>query len=226
MARSADQVADAARAYSQRGTLFASDLSPLTGGMCQMFTRTCAGAPSGAPDASGAWRAARYRHTRGTAPRGALVYWLGGSRGHGHAAVSEGGGYVWSTDIKREARVDLVSIAYLSARWSNLDYQGWSEDTNGVRISGLTVAASVDESLVVSLAQMAPGRSGSDVRDLQYALRRAGMAAYNPSGVTGYFGDETRKMVAAFQRKQGWSGSDADGLPGPVTLQRLGLHVR
>lgn len=35
------------------------------------------------------------------------------------------------------------------------------------------------------------------------------------------FTDYTLKNVQAFQRAQGWRGSDADGYPGPVTWQRL-----
>ena len=35
------------------------------------------------------------------------------------------------------------------------------------------------------------------------------------------FTETDRKAVAAFQRAQGWSGSDADGFPGPETLRRL-----
>lgn len=35
------------------------------------------------------------------------------------------------------------------------------------------------------------------------------------------FTDTDRKAVQAFQKAQGWSGADADGLPGPETLKRL-----
>ena len=42
-------------------------------------------------------------------------------------------------------------------------------------------------------------------------------------GATGYYGDQTRAAVAAFQRKQGWTGPAADGLPGPQTFAKLGL---
>ncbi|WP_052848182.1 peptidoglycan DD-metalloendopeptidase family protein [Streptomyces avicenniae] len=44
-----------------------------------------------------------------------------------------------------------------------------------------------------------------------------------PSGATGFYGDETKAACRAFQRDQGWSGGDADGLPGPETMRRLGL---
>ena len=67
----------------------------------------------------------------------------------------------------------------------------------------------------------APGISGSHIVVLQRALIARGFGI--PAGATGYFGSQTRAAVAAFQRAQGWSGSGADGIPGPKTLSRLGL---
>lgn len=66
-----------------------------------------------------------------------------------------------------------------------------------------------------------PGVRGSHVAAMQKALIARGFAI--KSGATGMFGSETRSAVAAFQRAQGWSGSGADGIPGSVTLNRLGL---
>jgi peptidoglycan hydrolase-like protein with peptidoglycan-binding domain len=63
--------------------------------------------------------------------------------------------------------------------------------------------------------------SSANVRALQQALIARGFAI--PAGATGKFGGQTRAAVAAFQRSQGWSGSAADGQPGPGTLARLGL---
>ncbi len=67
-----------------------------------------------------------------------------------------------------------------------------------------------------------PGARGEHVKQLQLALMKRGVRI--PSGATGLFGSETRAAVAAFQRSQGWSGSGADGVPGPVTLARLGVR--
>lgn len=51
--------------------------------------------------------------------------------------------------------------------------------------------------------------------------------ALNAKGVTVAKGDDYSQAVvdavAAFQRKQGWSGSGADGIAGPETVKRLGL---
>ena len=63
----------------------------------------------------------------------------------------------------------------------------------------------------------------SQVRVLQKALISAGFAI--PAGATGNYGPQTTSAVAAFQRAQGWSGSEADGIAGPETLRRLGVST-
>lgn len=65
------------------------------------------------------------------------------------------------------------------------------------------------------------GASGTAVKNLQRALIRRGYTI--PAGATGYFGTQTKKAVQRFQRRQGWSGGAADGIPGPTTMRRLGL---
>ena len=67
-----------------------------------------------------------------------------------------------------------------------------------------------------------PGARGAHIKALQQALITRGIRI--PSGATGFYGNETKRAVAAFQRSQGWSGSGADGVPGKVTLARLGLR--
>jgi peptidoglycan hydrolase-like protein with peptidoglycan-binding domain len=59
------------------------------------------------------------------------------------------------------------------------------------------------------------------VYDLQNALIAKGYSI--PAGPTGYFGTRTKQAVAQFQRSLGFSGDQADGIPGPQTLRRLGL---
>lgn len=74
------------------------------------------------------------------------------------------------------------------------------------------------------LENLLTGRRNVDVRIFQERLRaiKGGkFARLNPSGATGFYGDETRAMCAAFQRDQGFTGQGADGLAGPVTVDRL-----
>lgn len=65
-----------------------------------------------------------------------------------------------------------------------------------------------------------PG-NGRLVYDLQNALIAKGYSI--PAGPTGYFGTRTKKAVKKFQESLGFSGSQADGIPGATTLRRLGL---
>ncbi|HYN56337.1 MAG TPA: peptidoglycan-binding protein [Motilibacterales bacterium] len=58
---------------------------------------------------------------------------------------------------------------------------------------------------------------------LQRALITTGYSI--PAGATGKYGDQTTAAVAAFQRAQGWAGSQADGIAGPETLRRLGVSI-
>ena len=72
----------------------------------------------------------------------------------------------------------------------------------------------------------APGHSTLTTEQttrLQRALISAGYSI--PAGATGKYGAQTTAAVAAFQRAQGWSGSQADGIAGPETLRRLGVST-
>lgn len=103
---------------------------------CQEFTRRALGVGGGAPSAIAAWRAVakRDRHPSRTPPAGVPVYWSGGK--YGHAALSAGDGYVYSTDIKRRGKVDKVPLALIEQRWKGYRYLGWARTINGVRIYG------------------------------------------------------------------------------------------
>ena len=65
-------------------------------------------------------------------------------------------------------------------------------------------------------ALFAYGARNEAIRSMQDRLIGAGYGI--PAGATGYYGDQTKAAVAAFQRDQGWSGSDADGIVGAQSL--------
>jgi len=58
----------------------------------------------------------------------------------------------------------------------------------------------------------------ASTRLIQQALRARGFA----TGVDGWYGRRTTAAYAAYQRKLGYSGINANGLPGPSSLTRLG----
>lgn len=66
-------------------------------------------------------------------PRGVPLAWSGGSNGHGHRAVSLGGGLVGTIDAPSMGRVGIVPLAWFEQHWG-LKYLGWSETISGVKI--------------------------------------------------------------------------------------------
>lgn len=63
------------------------------------------------------------------------------------------------------------------------------------------------------------GSRGKEVTAIQEELKARGLFTV---GVTGYYGEETRKAVLRFQKQQGISQT---GIAGPVTLKALGISV-
>jgi hypothetical protein len=115
-----------ARTQSKQGPKFGT-------GLCLQRVRICYGIPALAADAIGAWNIAQTKHrvTDPTSiPRGFPVFWSGGSDGHGHIAISAGGGKCWSTDIERPGFFDYVDITEIRAKWG-LTLLGYTEDLNG-----------------------------------------------------------------------------------------------
>jgi hypothetical protein len=104
-------------------------------GMCLQQTRMWAGIPARYLNASTAWRNTNNRHPgdRTNVPRGAAVYWTGGSRGFGHIALSVGNGKVRSTDAGGRGKVATVDLGWVERAWG-LDYAGWAWDINEVTI--------------------------------------------------------------------------------------------
>jgi hypothetical protein len=103
-------------------------------GMCLQWTRLQFGVGPSAPDATAGWAAATKRHPGDrNPPVGVPVWWTGGSSGHGHVAVSLGGGKIRGTDSPVRGQIGTVPLDYPSGVWG-LKYAGWSEDINGVTI--------------------------------------------------------------------------------------------
>ncbi|QWF23369.1 CHAP domain-containing protein [Nocardioides sp. LMS-CY] len=109
-------------------------------GQCLGWAREQAGIPSKYAAATTAWRHASGRHTgNATPPRGAAVYWTGGSSGHGHVAISLGNGLVRSSDAGGSGTVATVPIRYFDREW-DLEYAGWAGSINGYAIPGVAIA--------------------------------------------------------------------------------------
>ncbi|MEU2248756.1 peptidoglycan-binding protein [Streptomyces sp. NPDC019224] len=66
-----------------------------------------------------------------------------------------------------------------------------------------------------------PGRSNSHVDRLGKQLVKKGYGAHYRSGPGPRWTEADRRNVEAFQKAQGWRGTEADGYPGPETWRRL-----
>lgn len=88
----------------------------------------------GAADAEDGWRAARKKVATSdpyAIPAGYPVYFLGGTHDFGHAAVSAGSGYIFSTDQPSPGVVGKVPISNVTRGWG-LTLAGYViEDGNG-----------------------------------------------------------------------------------------------
>ncbi|MEU0397935.1 N-acetylmuramoyl-L-alanine amidase [Streptomyces sp. NPDC006208] len=85
----------------------------------------------------------------------------------------------------------------------------------------------VDLSRLVAAARSDPAKAGtpvtySGVRTVEAALVDAGLLAKRYSD--GHFGRATVQAYAAWQRKLGYSGTAADGIPGRTSLTKLGTR--
>lgn len=139
-------------------------------GMCMKWTRTMLGRDSvgdvdrdGDADAVDGWKSCKHRHPDDrNPPAGVPVFWSGGSKGHGHAALSLGGGMIRTIDRPTSGRVGTVPLSDPERAWG-LHYLGWAEDIGGLLIP-LDAPAKVDPKPLT-----APGR----IARARLLLRRA-----------------------------------------------------
>lgn len=109
--------------------------------MCMQWTRLMFGIGAvgdfdgnGRANAVDGWKSCRHRHPGDrNPPAGVPVFWSGGSRGDGHAAVALGGGMIRSIDRPRAGVVGTVPLSDIERSWG-LTYLGWAEDIGGVLI--------------------------------------------------------------------------------------------
>ncbi|MFJ9694937.1 peptidoglycan-binding protein [Kitasatospora sp. NPDC101183] len=66
-----------------------------------------------------------------------------------------------------------------------------------------------------------PGANNANVTRLGEMLIKRGGGRFYSVGAGPRWSDADRQAVAAFQQAQGWSGGDADGIPGPTTWTYL-----
>lgn len=199
-------------------------------GMCLRFVRTCLDVDAKYRTARIAWShvAVADRHGGRRPPPAVPGWWAVGL--NWHVALSAGGGNFWSTDIREPGQIDLVTGATIERAWG-ARWLGWSETINGRRIwiAPPPVADRVSLARLVEAFQTDPHRAQGrgvhepDVRVVEAALRREGLLDTRWAG-DGYAGTATRHAYARWQRRCGYRGAAADGIPGAASLRRLGAE--
>lgn len=105
-------------------------------GYCLKYTRTWLGISSKEPDAATAWKNATGKHPGDKKPpRGAPVFWTGGSKGYGHIAIARGND-MRSTDVPTSGKVGNGDGSEPRKKWGHT-YVGWAEGFNGQTIPWL-----------------------------------------------------------------------------------------
>jgi len=133
-----------------------------TPGMCLRHCRTWADIAALYGTAAEAWQHTDRRQFTRNPPRGAFVFWTGGSKGYGHIAVALGGGLVRSTDAGGTGVVATRTIAWFDANWPSQNYVGWTDNVNGVTVPGV-----IDTRDEIDMADMAELRAmmREEIRD-------------------------------------------------------------
>lgn len=199
---------------------------------CLVFVQDCFDVPARQPSAGAEWIHAQGRHIvqhGSEIPAAVPVHW-DTSGPSDHIATSIGGGLCLSTDVARTGKVDIVSIDSITRNW-NCRLQGWTEYLEGVRIwtppkpghLPQVSLAYVDEAAHKDpQSKQGHGVHPIHVRRLELALRGEGLL--NRYYGDGSYGSATIAAYAAWQRRLGYSGKDANGIPGMQSLKALGAR--
>ncbi|MCM3127919.1 MULTISPECIES: peptidoglycan-binding protein [unclassified Paenibacillus] len=104
--------------------------------------------------------------------------------------------------------------------WSGSDADGYPGPTTWQRLFEI-VGSNPNVSAFPGTHFFGNGANNEYVTAMGKRLIAKGYEEYYVVGAGPKWSDADRNACAAFQRAQGWSGSDADGIPGPSTWSRL-----
>ncbi|MEU4986565.1 peptidoglycan-binding protein [Streptomyces sp. NPDC021969] len=178
----------------------------------------------------------------GTAPSGGtparyrvtingLQYGYGAHGSHvtrvGEALVAAGFGDAYEVGPGPEwtdADTECYAAYQRSLGYTGADADGVPGETSLRRLLGTLPGKTTSTSKAPTFpgrAAFGPGKRNAHVTRLGEALVAKGYGRYYRVGPGPSWSDADRNAVRAFQRAQGWRGSDADGYPGPETWRRL-----
>lgn len=189
-------------------------------GQCLMYSRTWLEIGSQNPSAAAAWANATYKHPGDrSVPKGAPVFWTGGSRGFGHIAIVTSPGdnpTIRSTDVTYAGVVNEVQLSWFDSHWPGLKYAGWAESLNGVIIPWLHGQQSQTGSQYdhgdVYVAKLKQGTKDSDsVARLAYRLKNHQKmpGSHKPQQIHHNYNQDMLEAVRYWQRNI--AGKDVKG---------------
>lgn len=193
-------------------------------GQCLRTVRQFYKVPSKYWSAAASWQAADHKHYTNDGrdcPRGTPVWWTGGSRGAGHVAISCGGGVCITTDWKEPGRLSYARIDDITSQWG-LDFKGYTREVNDVVVWRPKPPRLPGD--VVRLSNLKRGKRNDDVLKVKKRLRQKGYRGFLVTSRK--YGGGIQKAYAKYQRRLGYSGSDANGIPGTTSLKKLGFVVK
>lgn len=211
------------------------------GGYCQGVACDIEGVVPFGRSAIIAWHNVPEEHKiHGKVVAGGMVYFddpnVADTNEFGHATFGVEKGYVWSTDILKHGRLDLVHYTVITKHWG-MRLLGTINSTPSQALHMapvLTVpvakpAASL--SALIRAAHLDPARpqgavtpgSKDDVLLVEHALVKVGYMSNQ--FVDGSFGTITKGAYAKWQRACGYKGNEALGVPGQDSLTKLAVRT-
>ncbi|MFE5740361.1 peptidoglycan-binding protein [Streptomyces celluloflavus] len=107
------------------------------------------------------------------------------------------------------------SAKYVPYRYKNVTTSGGESGNGGQPGGGGSSTA------FPGASAFGPGANNAHVTKLGQMLVKRGGGSYYSQGPGPKWSDSDRKATQAFQKAQGWSGADADGIPGKATWSYL-----
>jgi len=168
-------------------------------------------------------------------PRAGIPENMGNTYAYGIEAENNGLGEPWSPAmLNAYYRLCAALLDYMGTKdvskvfghkeWApgrKIDPAGIDMDNfrNNVR-AALIAGPSVK---VVRLSRLLPGKRNSDVILVKRHLHRRG---FYEGDFNNFYSERLRRAYAAWQRHLGYEGKDANGVPGRLSLSKLGFWVK
>lgn len=154
-------------------------------------------------------------HNPANPTRGSHVTIFGGWTDYTHTS------YIAYEQTKPRTRKQATPMAYWenSSRYVAYRYKGLAGGGTGA--GGGATARPTGAVAYPGGAKFGPGANNAHVTRLGQMLIQRGAQRFYAAGAGPKWSEADRRATQAFQRAQGWKGTEADGLPGPHTWALL-----